>query len=139
MELAELVLAAGDHNLLMAPPAAVVPERALVCTAVGEPGKEGVQFAARFIRHLGAQATILTVLKAGAGELETEHAQRFLAAGVRTLSLLGVPARSAVRVGDPLEEIQHEADEERSDLLVVGPPRRGAGGKSCWRASWRTS
>jgi len=69
------------------------------------------------------------VLRVGSGALETEQAERFLAAGVRSFSLLGVPARSVVRSGDPLEEIQREAGLAKDDLLVVGAPLAGRRGR----------
>jgi len=36
--------------------------RVLICVAAGEPGKEDVLFAGRLARHLGATATLLSVL-----------------------------------------------------------------------------
>src|SRR5262249_10121552 len=60
--LAEKVLQSGEHHLLLVPQAQAVPQRALICIAKGEPGKEDVLFAGRLLRHLGAEATVFTVL-----------------------------------------------------------------------------
>ncbi|HSS79531.1 MAG TPA: porin, partial [Thermoanaerobaculia bacterium] len=64
VKLAEEVISAGHHHLLLVPPGASgrAPERWLICVAVGEPGKADVSFAGRLARHLRAEATILTVL-----------------------------------------------------------------------------
>ncbi len=121
-EIAERVLAAGEHNLLLVPPRAAVPRRALICVAVGEPGKEDVLFAGRLMRHLGAAATILTVQAEGCGEELLEHGRRFLTAGAHTLGLLGVNAVSRQRAGRALSEILAELQEGDYDLLIVGAP-----------------
>jgi sulfate/thiosulfate transport system ATP-binding protein len=128
--LAEKVFQAGDHHLLLLPPAPQVPQRALICIAKGEPGKEDVLFAGRLIRHLGAEATLLTVLS----ELEQvpqslERTQYFLDNGVRTLELLGVPAQTAVHVGTVMEGIVSRLNEDHHDLLVVGAPLPDIDGK----------
>ena len=131
VETAELLLQAGEHHLMLVPPSAAdrpIPSRVLICVAVGEPGKEDVLFAGRLARHLGAEAEILTVVRGESGKPETRAAQRFLDAGARTLSLIGVPARSAIRSGDVLAEIEAEIKSWDPGLLVLGtplPPRRG--------------
>jgi sulfate transport system ATP-binding protein len=121
-EIAERVLAAGEHNLLLVAPRAVVPRRALICVAVGEPGKEDVLFAGRLMRHLGAAATILTVQAENCGEELLEHGRRFLTAGAHTLGLLGVDAVTKQRAGRALPEILAELREGDYDLLIVGAP-----------------
>jgi sulfate transport system ATP-binding protein len=121
-ELAGQLLQACDYHLLLVPQARPIPSRVLVCVAVGEPGKEDVQFTARLIRHLGAEATILTVLPRHRSELAIEQAERFMAGSVRTMSLLGVPARTVIRTGEPLEEILGQAKEEKHELLILGTP-----------------
>ncbi|HEX5760812.1 MAG TPA: ATP-binding cassette domain-containing protein, partial [Thermoanaerobaculia bacterium] len=123
LALAEAALAAGGHHLLLVPGAAETPKRLLICVAVGEPGKEDVDFAGRLARHLGAEATILTVLPAAEGTgMPRALAERFLAASARTLGRIGVPAKAAIRVGTPPEEITAELAEGRHDLLVLGAP-----------------
>ncbi len=128
VELSERLLQAGDHSLLLVAAPRATLGSALICVSVGEPAKEDVLFAGRLVRHLGAEATILTVLPGAAGAPERVQAERFLAAGARTLSLLGVKARTAVREGPVREAIFSELRARDHDLLVLGAPladRRG--------------
>ena len=60
--LAEDILQVGEHHLLLAPCPQPAPTQALICVASGEPGKDDVLFAGRLVRHLGADATLLSVL-----------------------------------------------------------------------------
>jgi sulfate/thiosulfate transport system ATP-binding protein len=133
LDLAERVLAAGDHHLLLVPAERPAPARVLICVAVGEPGKEDVLFAGRLVRHLGAQATVLKVLtEAEDSEKDRVLSERFLAAGARTLSRLGVPAETRIRRGAVAAEILAEMAEGGYDLLVLGAPlgdRRGRHGR----------
>ena len=142
VELAEGVLAAGHHHLLLAPAAAAgaagrapaVPARLLICVAVGEPGKEDVSFTGRLARHLGAEATILTVLPAAgrgsSSDLQAEtQAERFLAGSARTLRRLGVPVATSIRHGAVREEILAQIAEGGHDLLVLGAPLPGRDGR----------
>jgi sulfate/thiosulfate transport system ATP-binding protein len=126
-ELAEEVLAAGHHHLLLVPPEAPVqvPERLLICVAVGEPGKEDVSFTGRLARHLGAAATILTVLPPAAGPREEALAERFLAGSARTLNRVGVPVATSIRRGTVREQILAQLAEGGHDLLVLGAPLPG--------------
>jgi sulfate transport system ATP-binding protein len=135
LELAEGVLAAGHHHLLLVPNAANgaavrTPTRVLICVAVGEPGKEDVAFAGRLTRHFGAEATVLTVLPEGApsGPAETQ-AERFLTSGARTLWRLGISASTRIRRGGVREQILAELSEGGHDLLVVGAPLPGKDGE----------
>jgi sulfate transport system ATP-binding protein len=127
--LAEQVLVAGEHHLLLVPRVQPVPTRALICVASGEPGKVDVLFTGRLARHLGAEATLLTVLPRGAIPGAEERANRFLANGVRTLEVLGVPAQTVVRTGPIHEEIQREIKAHAYDLLAVGMPLPNQDGK----------
>ncbi len=122
VEGAEQVLEAGNHHLLLVPAAAALPAKVLICVAIGEPGKADVLFAGRLVRHLGAQATVLTVLPPTHTSEEEQQAARFLAAGVRTLAQLGVPAATDLRVGAPREEILAQTREGGHDLIVIGTP-----------------
>jgi sulfate transport system ATP-binding protein len=130
VELAEEVLRAGQHHLLLVPagPEGRVPRKVLICVAVGEPGKEDVSFTARLVRHLGAEATILTVLPAGGASLEAQ-AERFLAGSARTLKRQGVPVETRIRQGSPREEILAELSGGGHDLLVLGVPLPGRDGE----------
>lgn len=126
---AEQVMQAGDHHLLLVPAACAVPSRVLVCVAVGEPGKEDVRFAGRLVRHLGASVTLLTVVPHDQSEVEVERAERFLAAGLRTLGGTGVPARSALRRGAASAEILRELEVGGHELLVLGTPLESRPGR----------
>ena len=130
-ELAEGVLAAGHHHLLLVPPEAPaqVPERLLICVAVGEPGKEDVSFTGRLARHLGAAATILTVLPPAAGPREEALAERFLAGNARTLKRIGVAVATSIRRGAVREQILAQLAEGGHDLLVLGAPLPGRDGR----------
>jgi len=124
------LLEAWDHHVLLVPGPAPVPRNVLVCVAIGEPGKEDVLFAARLVRHLEAQATVMTVLPDAHTADEEQQASRFLAAAQRTLEQLGVPATTQVRVGIPRGQILAAIDNGGHDLLVIGTPLkdgRGAG------------
>ncbi|MBU1698511.1 MAG: ABC transporter ATP-binding protein [Candidatus Eisenbacteria bacterium] len=127
--LAEHLLSIAEHHLLLVPPGASLPTQALICVTVGESAKEDVQFAGRLVRHLGAEATILTVLGDRTPDPALEQARRFLAAGERTLSLWGVPSRSVLRSGEVKEQILAELGGRRHDLAVLGVPvaARGRG------------
>jgi sulfate transport system ATP-binding protein len=129
IEPAEDILQAGEHHLLLAPGAQPTLARVLICVAAGEPGKDDVLFTGRLMRHLGATATLLSVLpKGGDNPQSRERTERFLAAGVRTLELLGVQAQPLVRVGAVREEILAEMADGGYDLLVLGAPlTRGDG------------
>jgi sulfate/thiosulfate transport system ATP-binding protein len=128
-ELAEQLLSVGEHHLLLAPAPQASFTRALICVAAGEPGKDDVLFAGRLLRHVGAEATLLTVLAGERSDPERrQQAERFLTAGVRTLDLLGVPARTIVRTGPVREQIVAEVTAGGYDLLVLGAPlARGDG------------
>ena len=131
IDLAEQLLQSGEHHLLLASRSPTLLERVLVCVANGEPGKDDVQFTARLVRHLGAEATLLSVLPAeGDQQAGRARTERFLAGGVRTMALLGVPARAMIRTGMVRNEIIAEMNAGGYDLLVLGAPlaRPGGGG-----------
>ena len=135
VKLAEEVISAGPHHLLLVPAGAPgrAPERWLICVAVGEPGKADVSFAGRLARHLRAEIAILTVLPAVAqGEgvsLATSQAERFLAGSARTLARMEVPVTTRIRYGGAREEILAQIREGGHDLLVVGSPLPGKDGE----------
>ncbi len=123
LSLAEQILQLGDHHLLLAAHPGVRIEKALVCVASGEPGKDDVLFAGRFLRHFGASATLLTVLANGpARESQTSQVERFLAGGVHTLEMFGVGAQSKLRRGNSHKEILQEIKEGQFDLVIMGTP-----------------
>lgn len=127
--MAEKILRLGEHHLLLVPAEHTEPAHALVCVMSGEPGKEDVLFAGRFLRHLGAHATLMSVIAAGNnGELQ-ERAERFLAGGIRTLELLRVPAETIIRNGNVHDEILHQMKAGEHDLLILGAPLPHGGDK----------
>ncbi len=121
-DLAEQILQAGEHHLLLATHMQSTPARVLICVATGEPGKDDVLFAGRLLRHLGAEVMVLSVLRQTAPPQERARAERFIAAGVRTLTLLGVQAQSKLRVGAVRDEIIDEMIAGGYDMLVLGAP-----------------
>jgi sulfate transport system ATP-binding protein len=124
---AESILRVREHHLLLVPQGAAIPRRVLICVAVGEPGKEDVLFAGRLVRHVGASATVLTVLPERSSDLALSQGERFLAASARTLSVLGVQGTTLLRRGRVQEEILAEVREGKHDMLVLGVPLTPAG------------
>ena len=121
--LAEQILQSGEHHLLLVPNPHPTPRRALVCVTGSEPSKDDVLFAGRLLRHLGAEATLLSILPTAARDpLLQERARRFLADGVRTLGVLGVPAETIIRSGPVREGILKQMQAGDHDLLVLGAP-----------------
>ncbi len=130
LETAQLILQAGEHHLLMVRRPGPSPRQVLICTAVGEPGKEDVQFAARLVRHLGATGTLVSVLPPRFEETDGEaRARRFLDAGARSLELMGVAAATQLRRGDIRDEVARELRAGGHDMLVVGAPLTPADGR----------
>jgi nucleotide-binding universal stress UspA family protein len=122
--LAEEILHWGEHHLLLVPsPQPAAPVSALICASSGEPGKEDVLFAGRLVRHLGADATLLSVLPVSGGNPELRaRTERFLEGGIQSLSLMGVPAKGSIRTGPAAEQIVGEMKDSGCDLLVMGAP-----------------
>jgi hypothetical protein len=121
-DLAEQILQAGDHHLLLASRVQTTPGRVLVCVAAGEPGKDDVLFSGRLLRHLGPEVTVLSVLPLVASPQDRARAERFIAAGVRTMAVLGVQAQAKLRVGAVRDEIMDEMTNGGYDMLVLGAP-----------------
>ncbi|HWQ12963.1 MAG TPA: ATP-binding cassette domain-containing protein [Roseiflexaceae bacterium] len=129
-EIAESLLHAGAAHLLLVPRACPAPTNVLVCVAAGEPGKDDVQFAGRLMRHLGARATLLSVLAVDRDRPEgREWTERFLDAGIETLAALGVAGRAVIRTGGARDEILAELVEGAYDLLVLGAPLAAQNGR----------
>ncbi|MFL5802256.1 MAG: ATP-binding cassette domain-containing protein, partial [Roseiflexaceae bacterium] len=81
VDLAEQILRVGEHHLLLVPRAAQTFSRVLICVAPGEPGKDDVLFTGRLARHLGARATLLSVLPSDGGHPQARaRTERFLEA-----------------------------------------------------------
>jgi sulfate transport system ATP-binding protein len=120
--LAEKILRLGEHHLLLVPTEHAEPARALVCVMSGEPGKEDVLFAGRFLRHLGAHATLMSVIPSANDRELHDRAERFLTGGMRTLELLRVPAETVIRTGNVHDEITDQMKDREHDLLIMGAP-----------------
>ncbi|HEY4688159.1 MAG TPA: ATP-binding cassette domain-containing protein [Anaerolineae bacterium] len=123
IDLAEHILEAGDHHLLLVPHAQATPSRALICVTSGEPGKDDVLFAGRLMRHLGAEATVMSVLPSGNGQPPSRaKTERFLKGSIRALDVLGIPAQMTVRIGNVRDEIFRELAAADYGLIVLGAP-----------------
>jgi sulfate transport system ATP-binding protein len=122
LTLPEEILEVGEHHLLLATRPEPQLSRALICVASGEPGKDDVMFAGRLLRHVGAQATLLTVLSSLEDLAEQEQAERFVAGGARSLSLFGVPTTTRVKSGNASAVILEELRGGEYDLAVLGSP-----------------
>jgi sulfate/thiosulfate transport system ATP-binding protein len=127
--LAEKILRLGEHHLLLVPAEHAEPAHALVCVMSGEPGKEDVLFAGRFLRHLGAHATLMSVITSANDSELHNRAERFLTGGMRTLELLRVPAETVIRTGNVHDEITDQMKEGEHDLLIMGAPLPHGGDK----------
>jgi len=131
MLMAEEILEAGDHHLLLVPRPQDAPSKALICVAGGEPGKDDVLFAGRLMRHLSAEAVLLSILQTSNVDEDSRlRVERFLEGGVRSLSLLGVPASSSLRTGSIPEEILAEVQNREFDLVILGSPLVDSSGKA---------
>ena len=121
--MAEEILQVGDHHLLLAAYPGARFEKALVCVASGEPGKDDVLFAGRLLRHLGAQAKLFTVLgRDFKDDYQRQRVERFVAGGVKSLEMFGVPTEHEIRIGNPQNEIVEEIKQGEFDVVVMGVP-----------------
>jgi sulfate transport system ATP-binding protein len=125
----QLVLRSGDHHLLLATEPVNRIRKALICLASGEPGKDTVVFAGRLLRHLGASATLITVVsKAEKDDPSKDRIVRFLSAGQNSLARFGVQGITTVRKGDLISIIQEEVKTGGYDLVVLGASLPDASG-----------
>jgi sulfate transport system ATP-binding protein len=123
VDLVEQILQIGDHHVLLASRPGMNIEKALVCAASGEPGKDDVLFAGRLLRHLGASAKLLTILSHSThDEHQNKRVERFVAGGVQSLEMFGVHTESEIRIGNPQTEIVTEIKKEEFDLTILGAP-----------------
>jgi sulfate transport system ATP-binding protein len=114
---------ASEHHVLVVRAGAAPFERALLCVAGGEQGKVDILFAGRLLRHFGAEVTLMMVVPGEGGDAVADaKAERFVAAGAKTLSTSGIKARTALRHGDPAVRIEEEAASGAYGLIVVGAP-----------------
>jgi sulfate transport system ATP-binding protein len=122
-ELAEYILKTSQNHLFLVPAPQSTPTQALICVSPGEPAKDDILFAGRLIRHLGAEATLMTVNPDGMQDPPAlSRINRFLDNGIKTLSVLGVPAKTEIRSGLVVQEILREISANQYDMLVLGAP-----------------
>jgi len=123
-------LQTGDHHLLLATQPTPRLSKALICLASGEPGKDNVNFSGRLLRHLGAEATLLTVITNPIDEeVQYRRIQRFLTAGKNSLARYGVKADTKIKKGELIPAIQEQLEKNPYDLLVLGAPLPDGTGK----------
>jgi nucleotide-binding universal stress UspA family protein len=126
----EQLLQTGEQHLYLATQPTAQLRKALILLASGEPGKDNVLFAGRFLRHFGAEATLLTVLPDGkTSDYESVRVERFLKDGRNSLARFGVPADIHIRQGEVLDSIQTEMDTGEYDLVILGAPLPGRTGE----------
>jgi sulfate transport system ATP-binding protein len=114
---------ACERHVLVVRPGAPPIERALLCVAGGEQGKVDILFAGRLLRHIGAEVTVMIVVAGDKPDpVADAQAERFVAAGAKTLASSGIRARTALRHGDAMERIEEEAGTGGYGLIVVGSP-----------------
>lgn len=116
-------LASGEHHLLLATRPVTRLARALICLASGEPGHDTVLFTGRLLRHLGAEATLMTVMPHQAAKAHPQsRIERFLVNGQNSLARFGVPAQTKIKQGGLVSAIQEETQQFEYDLVVLGAP-----------------
>jgi hypothetical protein len=94
-DIAEHLLRTSQNHLLLVPCPQSPPSRALICVSAGEPGKDDILFAGRLIRHLGADATLMTVHPGREVEPQSQkRIDRFLENGIKTLKCAGCPGQN---------------------------------------------
>ncbi|MEA3327496.1 MAG: hypothetical protein U9R53_09360, partial [Chloroflexota bacterium] len=128
----EQVLRVGNHHLLLATEPVTRLSKALICLASGEPGKDTVNFAGRLLRHMGADATLLTVIPEDAKDDQPKNrVERFLAGGQNSLARFGVASKAKIKAGELLSAVQEEMKQAEYDLVVLGaslPDQQGQPG-----------
>jgi sulfate transport system ATP-binding protein len=129
IEQPEQVLQTGEQHLFLATQPTAQLRKALILLASGEPGKDNVFFAGRFLRHFGAEATLLTVLpEADADDYDYVRVERFLKDGQKSLARFGVQSETRISQSAVLPAIQAEMQEQEYDLIVMGAPLPGRSG-----------
>jgi len=122
-DVAPRLMAGGDQHVLLIRPASAPFERALLCVAGGEQGKVDILFAGRLLRHVGGDVTVMMVVPGEEPDPgSTAQAERFVAAGAKTLASSRITVTTKVLFGDPAERIESEAGSGRYGLVVVGSP-----------------
>ncbi len=125
----EQAMFSGEHHLFLATQPLARLSKALICLASGEPGKDTVLFAGRLLRHMGAEATLMTAVAdtpTGTSDLRADFSQsridRFLTNGQHSLARFGVAAKTIIKDGDLSTAVKDELQKEPYDLVVLGAP-----------------
>ena len=94
-------------------------KRLLICTAVGEPGKNDVRIGGRLARRLGASVTLLYITREGEdpGPIIQAHLER----ASSTLRALDVPVEIKIQQArTPAKGILTASREGEYDLIIIG-------------------
>jgi sulfate transport system ATP-binding protein len=94
-------------------------QKMLICTAVGEPGKQDIQIGGRLARRLGARVTVLHVASnpSAVSPLTRAHLQR----AERTLRGLDIECEVQIRgAASPASGILTEVEAGGYDVVVIG-------------------
>jgi len=119
----EQALATGEHHILLATQPVSNINKALICLASGEPGKDTVLFAGRLLRHVGAEATLMTVVPPNLpSDKPPKRIERFLKDGQQSLARFAVPAKTLIKIGELLPAVHEVMADEPHDLVVLGAP-----------------
>jgi sulfate transport system ATP-binding protein len=117
------LIRASEHHVLVVRDGDSSLSKALLCVAGGEQGKVDILFAGRLLRHVGAEVTVMIVVPGDDRDPAAEaQAERFVAAGVKTLASSKIVAHMSVKHGDPADLIAEEAGSGSYSLVVVGSP-----------------
>jgi sulfate transport system ATP-binding protein len=113
------VLRQASVPILVVKEACLSPNRMLIATAAGEPGKNDVRVGGWVARRLGAAVTLIYVARS-ANETEPT-VQSHLDRALTTLKSLEIQAESVISTASkPEEGILSKAREDRFDLIVLG-------------------
>ncbi|MFU8827744.1 MAG: ATP-binding cassette domain-containing protein, partial [Brevefilum sp.] len=119
----EQALNYGEHHILLATQPVTSLSKALICLASGEPGKDTILFAGRLLRHVGAEATLMTAINDRAHlENPPSRIDRFLTSGQQSLARFAVPAKTMLKTGELLSMVKEAMQDEHYDLVVLGAP-----------------
>ena len=122
-EIVSRAMLASEHHVLVVREAGAPLARALLCVAGGEQGKVDILFAGRLLRHIGADVTVMIVVPGDEPDAGADaKAERFIAAGAKTLASSGITAHTVLRHGDPSDCIEEEAASGVYGLVVLGSP-----------------
>jgi nucleotide-binding universal stress UspA family protein len=94
----------------------------LICSAVGEPGKEDVRIGGRLARLTGANATVLHVRSQNEAPDQKRRSELHLQQALSTLQTFGVKSDSMIGIEPAVDFIIEQANSGKFDLVVIGAP-----------------